>query len=231
MRLLIVEDEVLLCDAVAESLRLSGYAVDAVYDGESALEALVVEPYDLMILDLNLPGVDGLEVLRMLRKEQEYENLRILILTARSSIDDQVRGLDLGANDYLTKPFELAELEARVRSLLRRSFHTASAVLEYGVVRMDSNSRKVYVNKTEVRLTKTETAILEYMLRNQDKVVSQEELMEHIYDSNVNYFSDVLRVHIHSLRKKLQKVVGYNPILTKIGEGYYMTKPAEEELL
>ena len=99
MRLLIVEDEVLLCDAVAESLRLSGYAVDAVYDGESALEALVVEPYDLMILDLNLPGVDGLEVLRMLRKEQEYENLRILILTARSSIDDRVRGLDLGAND------------------------------------------------------------------------------------------------------------------------------------
>ena len=222
MRLLIVEDEALLCDAIAENLRLSGYAVDCVYDGESALEAIAVEEYDLVILDLNLPEVDGLDVLQSVRKN--HDSLRILILTARSNIEDRVRGLDLGADDYLTKPFESAELEARIRSLLRREFTTAPVVLEYGDLRMDRNARKVYAGTVEVRLTKTECGILEYLLCNPEKVVSQEELMDHVYDRNVNCFSDALRVHMHSLRKKLQAALHYNPILTKIGQGYYLTR-------
>ena len=220
MRLLIVEDERLLCDTLAESLRLSSYAVDTAYDGEAALELALVETYDLMILDLNLPKVDGLDVLQQVR--QHSAALRILILTARSHINDRVRGLDLGADDYLVKPFETAELEARIRSLLRRAYHTNSQILSCGDLSMDSNTRRVYARQNEVRLTKTEAAVLEYLLRDPEKIVSQEELMEHIYDRTVNSFSDVLRVHIHSLRKKLQNALGYNPILTKIGEGYYL---------
>ena len=226
--ILVVEDDNSVKNLITTTLKAHDYRYLTAPNGSTAiLEASSHNP-DIVLLDLGLPDIDGVEVIKKIRT---WSNMPIIVISARSEDTDKIDALDAGADDYLTKPFELAELEARVRSLLRRSFHTASAVLEYGVVRMDSNSRKVYVNKTEVRLTKTETAILEYMLRNQDKVVSQEELMEHIYDSNVNYFSDVLRVHIHSLRKKLQKVVGYNPILTKIGEGYYMTKPAEEELL
>ena len=130
-----------------------------------------------------------------------------------------------GANDTIEeKDAYILELEARIRSLLRREFTTAPVVLEYGDLRMDRNARKVYAGTVEVRLTKTECGILEYLLCNPEKVVSQEELMDHVYDRNVNCFSDALRVHMHSLRKKLQAALHYNPILTKIGQGYYLTR-------
>lgn len=221
MRLLIVEDELLLCTVLAEHLRLCGYAVDCAHDGASALNAIEIDHYDLMILDLTLPELDGLDVLQHARNI--HPDLRILVVTARDSVQERIQGLDLGADDYLTKPFASAELEARIRSLLRREFVTASAVLECGKLRMDRNSRKVYAGDTEIRLTHTERSILEHLLCNTQKVISQEALMDHVYDSRVNSFSNVLRVHMHSLRKKLHAALGYNPIITKVREGYYLT--------
>lgn len=221
MRLLIVEDESLLCTVLADHLRLSGYAVDCAYDGAAALNAIEIDHYDLMILDLNLPELDGLDVLQYARKN--HADMRIFVVTARNGLQDRIQGLDLGADDYLAKPFASAELEARVRSLLRREFITASAILECGNLRMDRNSRKVYAGDAEIPLTRTECSILEHLLCNSQKIVGQETLMDHVYDSRSNSFSNVLRVHMHSLRKKLHAALGYNPIITKVREGYYLT--------
>ena len=226
MKLLLVEDEIPLCNAVAELLKLDGYAVDAVYDGEAALEFASVEPYDLVLLDLNLPKVDGIDVLRKLRQDQP--DLRILILTARDSTREKILGLDLGANDYMTKPFEVAELEARIRALLRRSFSVEPPVLRYRGLSMDLNAKKVAANGAAVDLTRKEFAILEYFLRNPGKLIAQEELIDHIYDRNANVFSNSIRVHLHTLRKKLQAALGWNPIMTKVGQGYYLDDTAGE---
>ena len=220
MKLLLVEDEISLCSALAELLKLDGYAVDAAYDGEAALEFVSVETYDLVILDLNLPKVDGIDVLRKIRQDQP--DLRVLILTARGSTGEKILGLDLGANDYMTKPFEISELEARIRALLRRSFTVDPSVITHHGISVDINTKKVTVNGTAVSLTRKEFAILEYFLRNPQKLITQEELIDHIYDRNANVFSNSIRVHLHSLRKKLQAELGWNPIATKIGQGYYL---------
>ena len=136
MRILVVEDERLLCDGIAEDLRLEKYTVDCCYDGPAACERLFVEPYDLVVLDLNLPGMDGLELLRHIRTEQP--ELRVLILSARSQLSDKVAGLDLGADDYLTKPFALEELEARVRTLLRREFRQRESLVQVGALTLNT---------------------------------------------------------------------------------------------
>ena len=220
MRLLVVEDEHSLREDIARKLRLSGYEVDACADGEAALEALAAERYDLVLLDLNLPKVDGMQVLRTLRRH-DLETC-VLILSARSEIADKVEGLDAGANDYLSKPFHLAELEARVRSLTRRSFVQHDALLSCGRVTFDTVKRTAQVNGEAVALTRKENGILEYLLLNQGRPVSQEELMEHVWDGSVDSFSNSIRVHISSLRKKLKAALGYDPILNRIGEGYLM---------
>ena len=220
MRLLVVEDEHSLREDIARKLRLSGYEVDACADGEAALEALAAERYDLVLLDLNLPKVDGMQVLRSLR-QHDLETC-VLILSARSEIADKVEGLDAGANDYLSKPFHLAELEARVRSLTRRSFVQHDALLSCGRVTFDTVKRTAQVNGEAVALTRKENGILEYLLLNQGRPVSQEELMEHVWDGSVDSFSNSIRVHISSLRKKLKAALGYDPILNRIGEGYLM---------
>ena len=141
MRILVVEDERLLCDGIAEDLRLEKYTVDCCYDGPAACERLFVEPYDLVVLDLNLPGMDGLELLRHIRTEQP--ELRVLILSARSQLSDKVAGLDLGADDYLTKPFALEELEARVRTLLRREFRQRESLVQVGALTLNTVTREV----------------------------------------------------------------------------------------
>ena len=220
MRLLVVEDEHSLREDIARKLRLSGYEVDACADGEAALEALAAERYDLVLLDLNLPKVDGMQVLRSLR-QHDLETC-VLILSARSEIADKVEGLDAGANDYLSKPFHLAELEARVRSLTRRSFVQHDALLSCGRVTFDTVKRTAQVSGEAVALTRKENGILEYLLLNQGRPVSQEELMEHVWDGSVDSFSNSIRVHISSLRKKLKAALGYDPILNRIGEGYLM---------
>lgn len=218
MRLLIIEDEKELCDTIAKSLHQSGYETDTCYDGEEALSILSSERYDLVILDLNLPGADGMTILKTLRKEDE--ETKVLILSARSQIADKVEGLDAGANDYLEKPFHLQELAARVRSLTRRSFIQNDICLTFGDIRFDTRSRVASVHDTPVSLTRKENGILEYLLLHQGRPVSQEELIEHVWDSSVDAFSNSIRVHISSLRKKLKAALGYDPIRNKIGEGY-----------
>ncbi len=218
MRILIVEDERALCDTLARSLKRIGYEVDVCCDGNSALEWMLAEKYDLILLDLNLPQRDGMELLRTLR-EHDRET-RVLILSARSRVSDKVEGLDCGANDYLVKPFHLEELEARVRSLTRRSFVQHDALLRCGAVSFDTVKREARAKDALVALTRKEGGILEYLLLNQGRPVSQEELMEHVWDGSVDSFSNSIRVHISSLRKKLKAALGCDPILNRIGEGY-----------
>ena len=218
MRLLIVEDEIELCDTVAKTLYRAGYEVDTCYDGSEALDYILAENYDLIVLDLNLPGMDGMELLKELRKKNE--ETMVLILSARSQIADKVEGLDAGANDYMEKPFHLQELEARIRSLTRRKFVQKDVCLTCGGIRFDTKKREAYAKGEFVALTRKENGILEYLLLNQGRPVSQEELIEHVWDASADSFSGSIRVHMSSLRKKLKAVLGYDPIVNKIGEGY-----------
>lgn len=218
MRLLIVEDEKELCDTVAKSLYRSGYEVDTCYDGNEALDYIFSEDYDLIVLDLNLPGKDGMDILRELRETNE--ETKVLILSARSQIADKVEGLDAGANDYLEKPFHLQELEARIRSLTRRKFVQKDVCLHCGEIKFNTKKREASAKEQFVSLTRKENGILEYLLLNQGRPVSQEELIEHVWDASVDSFSGSIRVHVSSLRKKLKAVLGYDPIINKIGEGY-----------
>ena len=187
---------------------------------EKALELLDVERYDLVLLDLNLPGKDGMTVLRTLR--QTDRETRVLILSARGEVEDKVEGLDAGANDYLAKPFHLAELEARIRSLTLRQFTQQAVLLTCGELTFDTRSRTAAVNGQPLTLTRKETGILEYLMVHQGRPVSQEELMEHVWDNSVDSFSNSIRVHISALRKKLRAALGFDPIRNRIGEGYLM---------
>ena len=220
MHLLIVEDERALCDTVARSLRRWAYSVDCCYDGEKALELLETERYDLVLLDLNLPKKDGMTVLRTLR--QTDRETPVLILSARGEVEDKVTGLDAGANDYLAKPFHLAELEARIRSLTLRQFTQQDVVLRCGQLTFDARARAVSANGKPLTLTRKETGILEYLMAHQGRPVSQEELMDHVWDNSVDSFSNSIRVHISALRKKLRTALGYDPVRNRIGEGYLM---------
>ena len=220
MHLLVIEDERALCETIVRSLRRQAYSVDYCYDGEKALELLGVERYDLVLLDLNLPGKDGMTVLRTLR--QSDRETRVLILSARSEVEDKVAGLDAGANDYLAKPFHLAELEARIRSLTLRHFTQQDVLLRCGELTFDTRSRTAAVRGEALTLTRKETGILEYLLVHQGRPVSQEELMDHVWDNSVDNFSNSIRVHISALRKKLRTALGYDPIRNRIGEGYLM---------
>lgn len=218
MKILIVEDEEKLRNSLAEGLRLKGYAIDVSGDGESADEMVFCERYDLIILDLNLPNMDGFSVLERFRKENL--DVPVLILSARDGIEDKVKGLDLGANDYLTKPFHFAELEARVRSLLRRKIVIENTVLSSGALCFDTASRTVTAAGHSVSLTTKENSLLEYLLLHKGRVIKLEELIEHVWDSNVDIFSNSVRVHMSSLRRKLKAQLGYDPICNIIGEGY-----------
>ena len=220
MHLLVIEDERALCETIVRSLRRLAYSVDCCYDGEKALELLGVERYDLVLLDLNLPGKDGMTVLRTLR--QTDRETRVLILSARSEVEDKVEGLDAGANDYLAKPFHLAELEARIRSLTRRKFIQEDVCLRCSRITFDTRTREASVDGTPLALTRKESALLEYFLLHRNRIISPEEMIEHLWDGSVNSFSNSIRVHISSLRKKLRTALGYDPIQNKIGQGYIL---------
>ena len=220
MHLLVIEDERVLCETIVRSLRRLAYSVDHCYDGDQALELLGTERYDLVLLDLNLPGKDGMTVLRTFR--QRDRKTPVLILSARSEVKDKVEGLDAGANDYLSKPFHLAELEASIRSLTLRQFTQQDVLLTFKALSFDTRSRTATVNGQTLALTRKETGILEYLMVHQGRPVSQEELMEHVWDNSVDSFSNSIRVHISALRKKLRAALGYDPIRNRIGEGYLM---------
>ncbi|MFR1423473.1 MAG: response regulator transcription factor [Dysosmobacter sp.] len=218
MRILVVEDERALCETIVRSLRRLAYSVDPCYDGDTAIDLLGSERYDLVLLDLNLPGADGMTVLRTLR--QTDREMRVLILSARSEVADKVEGLDAGANDYLAKPFHLEELEARIRSLTLRQFTQNDVVLHCGPLSFDARSRTATAAGQPLALTRKETGILEYLLLHRGRPVSQEELLEHVWDNSVDNFSNSIRVHISALRKKLRAALGYDPVRNRIGEGY-----------
>ena len=218
MHILVVEDERALCETIVRSLRRLAYSVDFCYNGNKAIKLLAVEQYDLVSLDLNLPEKDGMTVLRTLR--QTDRETRVLILSARSEVEDKVEGLDAGANDYLVKPFHLAELEARIRSLTLRQFTQQDVLLTCEDLIFDTRARSASVNGQALTLTRKETGILEYLMVHQGRPVSQEELMDHVWDNSVDSFSNSIRVHISALRKKLRIALGYDPIRNRIGEGY-----------
>ena len=218
MRILVVEDERALCETIVRSLRRLAYSVDPCYDGDTAIDLLGSERYDLVLLDLNLPGADGMTVLRTLR--QTDRETRVLILSARSEVADKVEGLDAGANDYLAKPFHLEELEARIRSLTLRQFTQNDVVLHCGPLSFDARSRTATAAGQPLALTRKETGILEYLLLHRGRPVSQEELLEHVWDNSVDNFSNSIRVHISALRKKLRAALGYDPVRNRIGAGY-----------
>lgn len=219
MRILIIEDERDLANALARGLRQEGYAVDIATNGMEGLELGEIYEYDLVVLDLNLPKLDGLEVCQRFRSHKP--ELLILILTARSRLEDRVIGLDQGADDYLVKPFHFEELAARIRALLRRDLRVREPILEVGDLKLDPASRIAWQKKQRLSLTKKEFAILEYLMRHAGEVVSQEELIEHVWNEDVNLFTASVRVHVHSLRRKL----GDSPdsphyIETITGSGY-----------
>ena len=220
MRILVVEDERALCDAIVRSLRNLAYSVDYCHNGQQALDLLTFETFDLVVLDLNLPGIDGMTVLAELRKTDS--ETKVLILSARCEVADKVAGLDAGANDYLTKPFHLDELAARIRCLTLRRFTQHDTVLTCGNLSFDTKARTAAAKGEALSLTRKETGILEYLMLNQGRPVSREELIEHVWDSSVNSFSNAARVHISSLRKKLRAALEYDPIRNRIGEGYVM---------
>lgn len=215
MKILLVEDEELLSRVIAKGLKQLGFAVDQAFDGDMALYAYEVNSYDLIILDLNLPVIDGVEVLRQIRKT-DFET-KILILSARSEVNDRVSGLNEGANDYLVKPFDFEELAARIHNLIRRAFVQTPSVLRAGEIAINVLAKSVTLNQLPLALTNKEYAILEYLMLNQDRVISQSELIEHVWDSESDPFSNALKFHLHSLKKKL----GDMDLICNIrGQGY-----------
>ncbi|MGW4031358.1 response regulator transcription factor [Streptomyces sp. NPDC004838] len=215
MRVLVVEDEELLAEAMAEGLRDEGIAVDVVHDGEAALENLAVHAYDVMVLDRDLPLVHGDEVCR--RTVASGADVRVLMLTVSTTVAERVAGLGLGADDYLTKPFAFAELVARIRALGRRSRPAVPPVLERSGIRLDPHLRQTTRDGKYIALSRKEFAVLEELLRAEGAPVSAEALLERAWDQNVDPFTTVVRVTMRSLRRKL----GGTPVIeTLTGVGY-----------
>ncbi len=221
MRILVVDDEEELGTAVATALRREGYAVDVAVNGQGALDRLMINDYDLVALDLTLPDIDGREICRLIRSDKHFDSkTRVLMITARDGVADRVAGLDDGADDYLVKPFALAELSARVRSLLRRDVSGEDATLEVGCLVLDTARLVVEYEGHRLDLTTKEFALLRYFMIHVGEVISQERLLEHVWDEAMDPFTNTVRVTVGTLRRKLNAASGQPLIETVIGAGY-----------
>jgi two-component system OmpR family response regulator len=218
MRVLVVEDEPDLLGSLLKALREDDYAVDGAPDGEEGLYKAEVNEYDAVVLDVMLPGIDGWELLRRLRKTRKTP---VLMLTARDAIRDRVRGLDTGADDYLVKPFDVEELLARLRALIRRSANQPNSRLEIGDVIVDTAARTVSRAGQEIVLTAREYALVEFLALHRGKLVTRTMLYEHLFDEDDNTLSNLLDVHVSNIRKKL----GHDFIATRRGHGYCIESP------
>lgn len=218
MRILVVEDEKKVASFIKKGLEEEYYSVDVAFDGKEGLKLALSEEYDLIILDLMLPFKDGLSILKELRSEKIFTP--VLILTARDTIQDKVTGLDSGADDYLAKPFSFEELLARIRALLRRNSVDKNNILKAGDLKLDTQAHKAYRNDIEIQLTAKEYAILEYLMRNKNRVVSRTKISEHIYEFHFDPETNVIDVYINKLRNKVDKGFEKPIIRTVRGVGY-----------
>jgi len=219
MRILVVEDERSLSDAICEGLRDNFFAVDQAFDGREALSKIEIELfYDLIILDIMLPKLDGIALLKELRKRGH--KMAVLMLTARSGVDDKVESFTGGADDYLTKPFDFRELLARVHALLRRDKEIKTSVISLGDLVIDTSNNTVSRDNAAIELTKKEFQILVYLALNRGRIVTKEELENHLWDEHASLWSDTLRTHIKNLRKKIDTGSSKDLIRTLRGIGY-----------
>ena len=222
MRILVVEDEKKVADFIQKGLEEEHYAVDAAYDGETGLYFTEINDYDLIVLDLMIPKIDGWEVLRRIRAKKN--NVPILILTAKDAVDDIVRGLDSGCDDYLTKPFAFAEFLARVRALLRREKVEKEPILQVGDLTLSLVTHRVTRKEKEIELTSKEYALLEYMMRNPNKVLTRAMISEHVWDYHFDSMTNVIDVYVNYLRKKIDKDFETKLIHTIRGVGYMIKR-------
>ena len=216
MRILVVEDEKLLCDGIAEDLELEKYTVERCYDGAEAYDLLLSESFDLLILDLNLPGMDGLEILRRLREGRDTADVPVIMLTARSAEMDRVAGLENGADDYVVKPFGIMELQARVKAVLRRTERRGDRVLTWGDVELDPAAREVHKAGKPVELTYKEFELLKLLFSRRGVALTRDEILQAVWDYDYTGETRTVDMHVKALRQKL----GDDVIATVRGVGY-----------
>jgi two-component system copper resistance phosphate regulon response regulator CusR len=226
MRILLVEDEARMAHAIKRGLRGAAYAVDVARDGEDALYQASINDYDAVILDVMIPKLDGFEVCRELRAKGS--RIPVLMLTARDAVEDRIGGLDTGADDYLTKPFEFGELLARLRALLRRGQELRPTIITVGDLEIDTRGQRVRRKGQLIELTTKEYTLLEYLARNAGKVVGREEISEHVWDDTFDPFSKLIEVYINRLRRKVDEPFGTPLIYTRRGAGYELRVPSED---
>ncbi len=225
MRILVVDDETDLADAIATLLRREGYAVDTAYDGAGAREKLAFNEYDLVTLDLTLPDADGRDICREIRSGLlGNATVRILMVTARDAVEERVRGLDEGADDYLVKPFALPELSARVRTLMRRETAPSGSTMVLGLLTLDTARQIASWDSVPIDLTTKEYALLRYFMIQPGVVLSQETLLEHVWDAAADPFTNTVRVTVGTLRRKIASASGEALIETVIGAGYRLVE-------
>lgn len=218
MKILLVEDEIDLNNVVTKYLKKNGYSIDSVSDGEEALDYLRYGEYDLVILDIMMPKVDGFEVIKKLRDKGNYTS--VLMLTARDSADDKVKGLDLGADDYIVKPFDFNELMARIRAVVRRKYGNSSNKLVIGDLILDISEKSVTRAGKQIELTGKEYEVLEYLMQSKNRILSRDQIKEHVWDFDYEGDSNIIDVLIKNIRKKIYIEDGKQIIYTKRGLGY-----------
>jgi DNA-binding response OmpR family regulator len=219
MRILLIEDEVSLAELLRQALEQRSYAVDVAHNAEDGEKFVESAPYDLILLDIILPGKNGLELCRSLREKKN--NVPVMLITARKKADEEVAyGLDCGADDYLFKPFSLEVLFARMRALLRRKTKISAAKVNWGDLSLDTVNRQLWIDQKEIRLTHKEYAIMEYLMYHQDQVVTRTKLEQHIWNMNLDSSSNMIEAHIKRLRAKLKQNENGDIIETVRGQGY-----------